>query len=123
MRRPRVDDLRLLYGDARVLLVPYRTNGRPRVVLEAQANGIPVLATDLPALTEAVGPGGVAVPEDAGPGEWAERLREMLDPARYDALAAAATAHAARDEVDPDAIVTRFESLVRPLVGGTVDAP
>jgi hypothetical protein len=29
-RRPRVEDLRLLYGDARVLLVPYRTNGRPR---------------------------------------------------------------------------------------------
>lgn len=122
-RRPRVDDLRLLYGDARVLLVPYRTNGRPRVVLEAQVNGIPVLATDLPALTEAVGPGGIAVPVDAGPGEWAQHLRDLLDPDRYEALVAAAAAHAARDEVDPDAIVTRFESLVRPLAGGTVGTP
>jgi len=122
-RRPRVDDLRLLYGDARVLLVPYRTNGRPRVVLEAQANGIPVLATDLPALTEAVGPGGIAVPVDAGPGEWAMRLRELLDPTRYDALVAAAREHAHRPEVDPGAIVTRFEDLLRPLVAGSVGAP
>jgi glycosyltransferase involved in cell wall biosynthesis len=118
-RRPRVDDLRLLYGDARVLLVPYRTNGRPRVVLEAQANGIPVLATDLPALTEAVGPGGVAVAPDAAPGEWAAALRDLLEPARYDTLSAAARTHAARDEVDTDAIVTRFEALVLPLVGAT----
>ncbi|MFM7271121.1 MAG: glycosyltransferase [Actinomycetes bacterium] len=117
-RRARVDDLRVLYGDAKVLLVPYRTNGRPRVILEAGINGIPVLATDLPALTEAVGPGGVAVPVDAGPGEWAQHLRDLLEPARYDALVAAAREHATRDEVDPDVIVGRFEELVRPLVAG-----
>lgn len=121
-RRPRVDDLARLYGDARVLLVPYRTNGRPRVVLEAQVNGIPVLATDLPALTEAVGPGGVAVSFDAGPGEWARRLRDLLAPDRYDALAAVALEHAARPEVDPAAIVTRFETLVGALVDGGVGA-
>jgi len=121
-RRPRVDDLRRLYGDARVLLVPYRTNGRPRVVLEAQANGIPVLATDLPALTEAVGPGGVAVPSDAGPGEWARALRDLLEPDRYEDLSVAARAYAGRAEVDPDVIVGRFAELVGALVG-TVEAP
>lgn len=115
-RRARVEDLRLLYGDARVLLAPYRTNGRPRVVLEAQANGIPVVASDLPALREAVGPGGIAVPADAGPGEWAARLREVLDPHRYAELSAAARSHATRDEVDTEAIVRRFETLVGALV-------
>ena len=33
-----------LYGDARVLLVPHRIDNRPRVIAEAQANGIPVIA-------------------------------------------------------------------------------
>ena len=37
------------------LLAPFLLDGRPRVVLEAQANGIPVLARDLPALRETVG--------------------------------------------------------------------
>lgn len=115
-RRARVDDLGRLYGDARVLLAPYRTNGRPRVVLEAQVNGIPVLATDLPALREAVGPGGDTVPAEAGAGEWAARLRGMLEPERYAVLVDAARAHAARDEVDTEAIVTRFETLVADLV-------
>ncbi|MFM7270464.1 MAG: glycosyltransferase [Actinomycetes bacterium] len=118
-RRPRVDDLRRLYGDARVLLAPYRTNGRPRVVLEAQANGIPVLATDLPALTEAVGPGGLVVAAAAGPGVWAARLRELLEPDHYEALSAAARTHAAREDVDPEAIVTRFEALMRSLVSAS----
>lgn len=121
-RRARVDDLRLLYGDARVLLAPYRTNGRPRVVLEAQVNGIPVVATDLPALREAVGPGGVTVDAQAGPGEWAEQLRAVLDPERYAALEVAARDHAARAEVDTATIVGRFETLIRALVAPAAGA-
>ena len=46
------------YRRARLLLAPYEDFGRPRVVMEAQISGIPVVARDDPALREAVGPGG-----------------------------------------------------------------
>src|SRR5207244_11535542 len=95
---------------------PYLTNGRPRVVLEAQANGIPVLASNLPAVVEAVGPGGVTVEAEAPIAEWVDALNRLLEPATYDALTAAALAHAHRPEVDTEQIVTRFEDALAHLV-------
>jgi glycosyltransferase involved in cell wall biosynthesis len=112
-------DARALYRDARVLLAPYRSNGRPRVVLEAQANGIPVLASDLPALREAVGPGGLVVDADAPAAEWARALSRLVDdPARYETFAAAAREHSRRAEVDPEAITDRFEAVLTELLAG-----
>ncbi len=106
-----------LYRDARILLVPHRVNNRPRVVLEAQTNGVPVLATEFPGLLEAVGAGGMLVPNDAPPQRWIDALGAMWDdPERYAALVDAATRHAARDEVDPEHVVSQFEALVTELV-------
>jgi glycosyltransferase involved in cell wall biosynthesis len=90
-------------------------------VLEAQANGIPVLATDLPALRETVGPGGILVPADAPITAWVEALGTCFDdPDRYRALVAAARAHATRDEVQPERVVARFEAVLAELVGDGV---
>jgi hypothetical protein len=68
-----------VYRDARVLVLPYQVDNRPRVVLEAQWNGIPVLATGLPAHREAVGPGGLFVAADAPPAEWATSFDAIWD--------------------------------------------
>lgn len=106
-----------VYADTRVLLAPFLLDGRPRVVLEAQANGIPVLASDLPALRETVGSGGRLVPADAPVEAWAAALGELIDdPARYRREVERARAHAAREEVDADAIVDRFVEALRGLV-------
>ncbi|MEO6468367.1 MAG: glycosyltransferase [Acidimicrobiia bacterium] len=106
-----------LYRDARILLVPHRVDNRPRVVLEAQANGIPVLATEFPGLIEAVGAGGTLVPNDAPSDAWVQALGAIWDDDdRYAALVRAARTHANRDEVTPDRILERFESLVGALV-------
>ena len=56
-----------------LLLTPYTLDMRPRVVLEAQVNGIPVLANDLPALRETVGPGGVLVARRRADRAWVDR--------------------------------------------------
>ncbi len=109
-------DARRLYADASVLLAPYRSNGRPRVVLEAQANGIPVLGSDLPAVQEAIGPGGIVLAADLPVDAWAAALDRMLEPATYGRLADAARRHARRPEVDPDAIAERFERALADLV-------
>ncbi len=118
--RPATTDPGAVYADARVLLAPFLLDGRPRVVLEAQANGIPVLASDLPALRETVGPGGHFVGSEAPVEAWAAALGDLIDdPARYRAAADAARANAHREEVDPDVIVGRFERALADLVAGS----
>ncbi|MGH9032944.1 MAG: glycosyltransferase, partial [Acidimicrobiia bacterium] len=102
-----------VYRDARLLLLPYQVDQRPRVVAEAQWNGIPVLASDLPGHREAVGPGGLLVAPDAPPAAWAAGFGSLWDNcSTYEELRSAAHAHARRDDQDPARIVERFEGLV-----------
>jgi glycosyltransferase involved in cell wall biosynthesis len=106
-----------LYADARVLLASHPSEGRPRVVLEAQVNGIPVLGADSPGVREAVGPGGLLIPFDAPDADWFEALSRLWDDAAtYERLAEAARLHSLRPEVDPDTICDRFEQVVARLV-------
>ncbi len=107
--RDRVEDVRQVYRDANILLVPTLTNTRPRVVLEAQANGIPVIASDFASLQETVGAGGLLVAADAPVADWVSALRASLASNRYDQLCQAASLNAMRPDVNPETIVTNFE--------------
>ncbi|HEX6310137.1 MAG TPA: glycosyltransferase [Acidimicrobiia bacterium] len=108
-----------IYRDARVLLLPYRVDQRPRVVAEAQWNGIPVLASDLPAHREAVGSGGLYVPLEAAPTVWATAFGELWDDtANRERLGAAARAHARRVDQDPAHVLGRFEAAIEQLTQG-----
>lgn len=101
-----------VYRDARLVVAPYGT-GRPRVVLEAQHNGIPVIAADQPALREAVGAGGAFVSMDDPVDAWVRTITHVWDDAQhYSHLSDSARAHARRPEVDPDMIVDRFEQVL-----------
>lgn len=101
-----------LYGDARVLLVPYRVDNRPRVILEAQANGIPVIVGDVPALLEAMGAGGMSVSLESIDA-WVAAIRALWrDEHLYEQLAGAARAHGRRPGVDPDAVTRSFEEIL-----------
>jgi glycosyltransferase involved in cell wall biosynthesis len=107
-----------IYADARVLLVPYRVDNRPRVILEAQSNGIPVIVGDTPALVEAVGEGGVVVRLDSID-DWVAALRRLWDDDEtYQRLADAARRHSRRGDVDPGTLTDRFELLLRRAVEG-----
>lgn len=105
-----------IYADARVLLVPYRVDNRPRVILEAQSNGIPVIVGDTPALVEAVGDGGLVVRLDSID-DWVAALRRLWDDDEaYQRLADAARRHSCRSDVDPVTLTDRFELLLRRAV-------
>ncbi len=111
--RPFTDQLAVLFADCRLLLVPHRVDNRPRVVLEAQASGIPVVASAQPGLVESVGPGGVIVEDTDDPAPWAAAIGALFDdPERYASVADAARAHAQRPEVDPERIAEQFETLL-----------
>jgi glycosyltransferase involved in cell wall biosynthesis len=110
---PRTGDMRGVYARSRVLLAPSQWE-EPwgRVAGEAQINGIPVLASRTGGLPEAVGPGGILVePQDLA--AWESALAAAWDdPRRYDELARQARAHAARREMQPDAVLRSFLQLL-----------
>ena len=105
-----------VYRDARILVATYST-GRPRVVAEAQHNGIPVVGFDQSALVEAIGDGGILVHEGATETEWVETITRLWDDKdRYTALSGRARTHAAREEIDPAAITSKVEQALSGVV-------
>jgi glycosyltransferase involved in cell wall biosynthesis len=98
-------DMRSMYAATRVLLVPSRPGQETwgRVATEAQFSGIPVLASDVGGLPEAVGPGGTMMATDASPKAWAGALKHLwTDGDYYARKSAAAFAHSQRSAIDLD---------------------
>jgi glycosyltransferase involved in cell wall biosynthesis len=122
--RPRTADLATIYRDARFLLLPHRLDNRPRVVAEAQANGLPVVASSYPGLVEAVGPGGLLLDPEAPDAAWVDAVARLWDgPEVYQRLVEAAREHAGRPEIDPDVVTSRFEEALRSLIGRKSPGP
>jgi glycosyltransferase involved in cell wall biosynthesis len=75
-----VDDVATAYAATDLVFVPSRRESFCRVAAEAMANGLPVVATDLPALREVLGhdSAGLFFPlEDASAA--AEQLRRLVN--------------------------------------------
>ncbi len=122
--RSRTADLGAIYRDARLLFAPHRLDNRPRVAAEAQANGIPVVASAYPGLVEAVGAGGVLVDPQAPEPVWVDAVGRLWDDTdHYERLVEAALHHAARPEIDPEVVTSRFEEALRGLVQGYDSGP
>jgi glycosyltransferase involved in cell wall biosynthesis len=108
-------DVRPLLARARLVLVPSRWEETwGRIVSEAQISGIPALAARRGGLPESVGEGGLLVDADADLAGW-ERAFERLwdDPREYAARSAAARVHAARAEIQPEAVIAAFLAHAR----------
>lgn len=105
-------ELAALYGAATCLVLPSRSEGLPRVVMEAMARGRPVVASDVGGMREIVieGVTGRIVPaEDVG--ALAKALRDvLLDPVASQRMGQAA--RAAAEERDP---VAEYEEGIRRL--------
>ncbi len=106
-------DVRPVYSKTQLLLVPSQWE-EPfgRVVVEAQASGIPCIVRDSGGLREAVGEGGILMAPSAGSTEWAEVVESVLrNPDRLAALSAAATRNAARPEFSLRHHVAQFVAV------------
>ena len=74
------EKLKLLASSAFLLFPPVKPEGQPRVVLEAMAAGLPVIATDRGAIAETVVDGECGyVLSDPEPTQLAERVLRLLD--------------------------------------------
>lgn len=116
----RTTDMRPVYARTRILLAPSQwEEAWGRVATEAQFSGIPVLASDIGGLPEAVGPGGVLLAPDAPADAWAAALRRLWeDRDLYEATSAAALRHAARPELEPGRQVDALLALLRAAADG-----
>ena len=105
-------DMPGVYGRARVLIAPSVTESYGRVVVEALACGVPVLASDLPGMREAGGDAATYLPVGM-PHRWAAALRALDDPDVYADAVARGLAHVATlDPVgDLDRVADAVESL------------
>jgi glycosyltransferase involved in cell wall biosynthesis len=118
------DDMREVYREARLMLVPSRSpEAWGRVVSEAQVSGIPALAGSRGGLPESVGAGGILVDPAAGLEEWEEALARIWDDeAECARLAERAREHAERPEFEPATIAAKLLPVLAALVATRTSA-
>jgi glycosyltransferase involved in cell wall biosynthesis len=105
-----------LIREARALLLPSVCyEAQPRVILEAYAAGVPVLASDLGALPEAVPPdsGLLAPPGDAD--AWSDAVERVLDDPESERLGQGAWRRW-RDRYSPERALQNLEDAYRRAV-------
>lgn len=76
------DDMKKVYGETKVILMPSKYESFGRVGVEAMASGIPTIAHPTPGLLESLGDSGTFADRndlDA----WESALRDILKPAKY----------------------------------------
>lgn len=105
------DDMRPVYGQSRLLLMPsVWEESFGRTAVEAQLNGLPVLASERGALPQIVGAGGLTLDPREPVEAWAVALRRLL--AGHDAFSTAARAQALGHAAAAPLIVARLLSLL-----------
>jgi glycosyltransferase involved in cell wall biosynthesis len=78
------DDMRSVYENTKLLLVPstYQEGGG-RVVVEAFANGIPAIGSDIGGVPDYIGEGGDIVENYTDPEEWSTTIEKYLSDESY----------------------------------------
>jgi glycosyltransferase involved in cell wall biosynthesis len=105
-----VDDMRRVYQQTKLLLVPSLVEeGGPRVICEAFTNGIPVVGTNRGGIPGFIGPAGGVVTDPYDIAMWERRIDEVFET--YDRKAAAATERIALFDAENN--VGQFEALLQ----------
>jgi glycosyltransferase involved in cell wall biosynthesis len=116
----RTSDMRTVYAETKILLAPSQWEETwGRVATEAQYSGIPVLASRLGGLPEAVGPGGILVDPAAPAGIWVKELKRMWrDDQLYERLARAASDYSRRCEITVSRQIKALLSVLEGVAKG-----
>jgi glycosyltransferase involved in cell wall biosynthesis len=75
-------DMKKIYGQTRILLMPSSYESYGRVAVEAMASGIPVIAHPTPGLKECLQVAGIFC-DRKDPKAWAKEIERLSDPAEY----------------------------------------
>ncbi|GLS31368.1 Glycosyltransferase involved in cell wall bisynthesis [Mesorhizobium albiziae] len=116
----RTSNMRTVYAETKILLAPSQWEETwGRVATEAHYSGIPVLASRLGGLPEAVGPGGILVDPAAPAAIWVKELQRMWrDDQLYGRLASAASDYSKRCEITVSRQIETLLSVLEGVVKG-----
>jgi predicted O-linked N-acetylglucosamine transferase (SPINDLY family) len=115
-------DMRGVYAQAKVLLMPsVWEEAFGRTVIEAQLNGVPVLASNRGALPDTVANGGMALDPHADVAVWAQALRSLLD--NHESFSAAARQRALAHTRATPLIVANLLQILMQHAGRLAPAP
>ena len=113
-----IDDgsLAELYRSADVLLLPLTDSTANNALLEGMASGLPVVATDLPAVRAYLPEGGVLVPDNSTEGfvSALQSLRQDISARR----AMGQNSRARAEELAWPRVVREYEALYAKVLGG-----
>lgn len=103
-------DVKSVYRRTRVLLVPSQwPEAFCMVAVEANANGIPVVASRIGGIPATAGPAGILIEPDAPAEDWASAIEKLLsNDLVYAQAASEARRNAEREEFQKDVVVDAF---------------
>lgn len=115
--RPNPETLKIISG-ASVLVLPSRTEGVPRVLIEGMAAGVPLIGSDVGGIPYIVrdGENGFVIP-DGDPVLMARRLRQLLEDPDLAHRMGAEGRRIATTELNEDNFVWRFTNIIRSALG------
>lgn len=105
-------DMKKVYGQTGILLMPSEYESWGRVGVEAMASGIPVVAHPTPGLTESLGSAGIFVDRNS-PVLWEKQIRTLLDGRKYKKFSREAKARS--KELDPKPQLDKFVNALEAL--------
>jgi glycosyltransferase involved in cell wall biosynthesis len=96
---PKQENIRGIYAQTRVLIMPSEYESWGMVATEAMASGIPVISTGGPGLKENCGKAGTFISDRDDIGAWVKAIKALQDPKKYKSQSALARKRAR--ELDP----------------------
>ena len=106
------DDPKKLYERIKILLVPSQwEEAFGRVTIEAMANGIPVIASNIAGLKDAVGDGGILI-EKNNIHKWVEKIQKLMSDKDFYIEMSRKTREWVRNNYSEDDIINKSKNLI-----------
>jgi glycosyltransferase involved in cell wall biosynthesis len=113
--------MRSVLGRTKILIVPSQVEeGGPRVITEAQLNGLPVVASNIGGIPEVLGNGGVLLdPSDTV--AWVTAIKEVwANPDVFQSLSQMAKCRANTDLSSHERVADEYEAFLRSCIARQV---
>lgn len=113
---PPEDDPKKIYKKIKILLVPSQwEEAFGRVAIEAMANGIPVVASNVAGLRDSVGDGGILIEKD-DINKWVETIQRLFSDKKYFEIISKKGKEFVKNNYSEEEILNKTKNLIESIV-------